>query len=279
LDLGYSTSRRHGGVYPNHYGGALRTILSYASNSRYLAYLDDDDWWASDHLSSLLSAIAGKDWAFSYRWLADPETGWPICRDEWDSVGPGRGINQQRFGGFVSPSTLMLDKEACHFVLPYWSLSPFADGSGEDRLVFKALLQRSWATSGGYSCFYALSREAQGHPHHASEFAARRIDWINQRKQIDAIAQFACDAAAALGRDAPDEALDTCRRALALNPHHAASLRCQALAEHRAGLKAQALADIVHALQVDDHDPAILSAWAEIADGAAPAPLRSSRPA
>ena len=125
LDLGYSTSARHGGIYNNCYGGALRTILSYAANSRYVAYLDDDDWWGRQHLSSLLSAIPHKDWAFSYRWLVDRETGWPICRDEWDSTGPGSGINLEHFGGFVSPGCLLLDKAACHLVLPFWSLSPF----------------------------------------------------------------------------------------------------------------------------------------------------------
>src|SRR6185295_18328852 len=36
IDLGYSTSRRNGGVYPSRFGGALKSILSYAANSRYL---------------------------------------------------------------------------------------------------------------------------------------------------------------------------------------------------------------------------------------------------
>src|SRR5215471_16649630 len=35
VDLGYSTSQRFGSLYPNHYGGALRTILSYAANSPF----------------------------------------------------------------------------------------------------------------------------------------------------------------------------------------------------------------------------------------------------
>ena len=51
----------------------------------------------------------------------DPETGWPICRDEWDSLGPGRGIARERFGGFVSTSNLLLKKDACHFIFPAWS--------------------------------------------------------------------------------------------------------------------------------------------------------------
>ncbi|MGH6680307.1 MAG: hypothetical protein ACREDL_15575, partial [Bradyrhizobium sp.] len=48
---GYSTSRRRGGLDASWCGGALRTVLSYLANSRYVAYLDDDNWWSDDHLS------------------------------------------------------------------------------------------------------------------------------------------------------------------------------------------------------------------------------------
>src|ERR1700693_651963 len=37
LDLGYSASVRNGGVHPDGRGGAMRTILSYMANSRYVA--------------------------------------------------------------------------------------------------------------------------------------------------------------------------------------------------------------------------------------------------
>ena len=53
LDLGYSTSQRNGGIYPGHYGGALKTILSYAANSRIVTYLDDDNWYAPNHLETM----------------------------------------------------------------------------------------------------------------------------------------------------------------------------------------------------------------------------------
>ena len=59
-DLGYSTAVRNGGIYPAGDGGSLRTILSYAANSPFVAYLDDDNWWAPDHLSSLLQSNRGR---------------------------------------------------------------------------------------------------------------------------------------------------------------------------------------------------------------------------
>jgi hypothetical protein len=45
LDLGYSVSVRNGGVHLDGLGGTMRTILSYMANSRYIAYLDDDNWY------------------------------------------------------------------------------------------------------------------------------------------------------------------------------------------------------------------------------------------
>jgi len=65
VDLGYSTSQRHGGLYPSNFGGALKTILSYAANSRHVAHLDDDNWYAPDHAASMLEAVRGKARAFA----------------------------------------------------------------------------------------------------------------------------------------------------------------------------------------------------------------------
>jgi hypothetical protein len=139
LDPGYSTSVRHGGIYSTHYGGALRTILSYLANSHYIAYLDDDDWFAPGHLSSLLTAIRGHAWAYSLRWYGHPARPEGLCIDEWESTGPDTGIFKERFGGFVAPSCMMLDKSVCHMLLPFWSVAMFADGGGEDRRIFEKL--------------------------------------------------------------------------------------------------------------------------------------------
>jgi predicted SAM-dependent methyltransferase len=139
VDPGHSTSTFNGGIYPVITGGGLRTALSYLANSQYLAYLDDDNWWAPHHLSSLLSAIAGFDWAFSLRWFVDPETQAPLCIDAWESVGPGRGLYAETAKGFVDTNTLMIDKLACHWALPAWSVPVDGSGRGVDRTVFERL--------------------------------------------------------------------------------------------------------------------------------------------
>ncbi|MGE5202273.1 MAG: glycosyltransferase family 2 protein, partial [Acidobacteriota bacterium] len=43
LDPGYSTSVRHGGLHPDRWGGVLHTVMGYLANSRFLAYLADDN--------------------------------------------------------------------------------------------------------------------------------------------------------------------------------------------------------------------------------------------
>ncbi len=113
LDLGYSTSSRHGGPHEAGDGGSLRTLLSLAANSRHVAYLDDDNRFAPNHLATLLKSVAGKDWAFSLRWYVNPYTELPICIDNWESVGPGNGVYATDRGGFVDPNCLLVDKLAC----------------------------------------------------------------------------------------------------------------------------------------------------------------------
>jgi hypothetical protein len=120
LTLPYSTSQRHGGVHPAWDGGALRTILSFMANARHVAYLDDDNVWTTDHLSSLLAAVQGRHWAYSLRLLLDEDTGDELGVDRWDAVGPGKGRFKDQ-GGMVDPNCLLLDKVLCAPALWQWS--------------------------------------------------------------------------------------------------------------------------------------------------------------
>lgn len=184
LDLGYSTSVAHGGLYPNRCSGSLRTILSYAANSRYLAYLDDDNWWAPDHLSTLAAAIGERDWSWSQRWFVEPDApAEPIAIDRWESVGPGAGLYAERYGGFVDPSSLMLDKLACHGVLPLWSLAAYPDGRGEDRLVFAELKSRPQRGTGQATSFYRMSARDPQHVTRLRLMRQQRVTLPSDRRR------------------------------------------------------------------------------------------------
>lgn len=167
VDPGYSTNRRNGGFYDIWGGGSLRTILSYAANSRYIAYLDDDNWMATNHLSTLRTAIEGHHWAHSLRWYVDPDALQPVCVDEWESVGVGRGMYAKihEHGGHVDANCYMLDKDKCHWVFPAWSashvhsLKTVRKGSGgEDRSVFRILRNGfAGANTGQATIYYVMS--------------------------------------------------------------------------------------------------------------------------
>jgi hypothetical protein len=140
-------------------------------------------------------------------------------------LGPKRGINAERFGGFVSPSNLLLDKTACHFLFPYWALSPFPDGTGEDRLIFDALLKLgNHGTSGEHTCFYSIPIEVQQHPHHQREFEARHITWIYERQQIAEIKGLEQAAEDALSCGETSTARQIAERVLDMHRYSAASL-------------------------------------------------------
>lgn len=158
LDLGYSTAAHHGGLHGAYGGGALRTVLTLAANSRHVAYLDDDNWWDEDHLASLLDAVRGKDWAFSLRWLVNPYTDRVVCLDEWDSVGPGAGVFAEQWGGFVDPNCLLVDVPACLAELHRWCLplKPEVSNRWADRSLFNALKSRPNGATGKATAYYGL---------------------------------------------------------------------------------------------------------------------------
>jgi hypothetical protein len=157
IDLGYSTSQRHGGLYPSFFGGALKTILSYAANSRYVTYLDDDNWYAPDHLETMLEAMKGKAWAFALRHFVEGRSGDLLCPDTWESVGPRRGVYAKSQGGFVDTNCFFIDKLACNDVFPEWAMTRFAGGTGGDRQILRRLIDRPWGTSGKHTVYYRQS--------------------------------------------------------------------------------------------------------------------------
>ena len=165
---GYSTSVRHGGLHPARDGGVLRAVLTYLANAPYVAYLDDDNWWASEHLRLLRDGlVAGADWAYALRWFVHPLSRRPICVDRWESVGPGQGVFKDRMGGFVDPNCLMINKLRCAAAVPFWNvpLEGDAKAMSADRHVF-AVLSKHFrpAAVDRPTVYYQLDPEDAMHP-------------------------------------------------------------------------------------------------------------------
>ena len=267
LDPGYSTSARHGGLHGNHFGGSLRTILSFLASSPYIAYLDDNDWWGSNHLTLLRQAIDGKHWAWSGRWLVHPANGWPICRDEWDSVGPGRGINAQRFGGFVQPSGLMMDSRVTPHLMVLWSMAAFEDGSGEDRLIFDQLNKNHpGGATDQFTSYCTLHADTLRHDHHQREFLGRKLGWIYDSAQIAHITAQTAQAEILMAASQWEQAQDVLTDVLAIQPHHAPAMGLLARCHHQSRVFDLATNAYARALEVDDNHPQWLAGLAECLD-------------
>ena len=173
INLGYSTSQRHGGVHASFYGGSLRSALTLLADSRVVVYLDDDDWFKPEHCAQVLRAIEGRKWAFAYSMYADGNTGRELCVDAIESVGVGQGIYAERFGGFVRPSGLAIDKLQLLHIVHLWSCAAFGSGDGEDRLIFEQLRKEPHGCTGVATVCCALDPNDALH--------ARRVEFMRSR--------------------------------------------------------------------------------------------------
>ena len=156
---GYSTFVRHGGLHPARDGGVLRSVLTYLANSRFVSYLDDDNWYGATHLAGILGSIDGADWTFSQRWFVDASSRQSLCVDLWESVGPDAGVFKKKFGGFVDPNCLMIDKIACEPAIRWWSIPLRGDAKAmsADRHVFNVLSKNyRLGKPAGATVFYQL---------------------------------------------------------------------------------------------------------------------------
>lgn len=183
IDIGYSTSKRHGGLHTSFFGGSLPSALTLLADSAIVMYLDDDDWLGEEHCHLILEAIAGKKWAFSYSIYADGKTGKGLCVDELESVGVGRGVFAQRFGGFVRPSGLALDKMQLLHLTHLWACSPFQAGDGSDRLVFEQLRREPYGCTGQATVYYALDPKDDMHPQRVAFMKSRGVLFLSETKE------------------------------------------------------------------------------------------------
>jgi len=182
IDLGYSTSVRHSGIHASFYGGSLRTAMSFLANSEYVVYLDDDDWFLENHVSSMLEIIKDHVWAFSYSYYADGNTSTPLCVDEIESVGVSQGVYAKKFGGFVRPSGLTLNKLKTMHLLHIWSMSLSKYGDGEDRLIFEHLRKLPHAFSKNATVCAAIDPLDGNHSLRKDFILSKGIQYSTYRK-------------------------------------------------------------------------------------------------
>ncbi len=193
LDLGYSTSRRHGGVHSNFYGGSLRSALTMLADAEVVVALDDDDWFAPEHCADILTAIADKTWAFAHSIYADGDTGEGLCVDEMESVGVGKGVYATDFGGFVRPSGLAINKLKLPSVVHLWSCARWPTGDGDDRLIFDQLRHEPHACTGKATVYVSLDHRDPKHSDRLAFIRSRGISYSGGFKRDSTRATLVSD--------------------------------------------------------------------------------------
>jgi len=69
------------------YGSAMRAVGLMAANTPYVCFADDDVWFESNHMESLLKAIDGKNWAYCIRDIWSNDGLKYIGEDRFESIG------------------------------------------------------------------------------------------------------------------------------------------------------------------------------------------------
>ena len=107
------------------YGHRVYAAIGHLINTDYLCFLDQDNWFDPEHVSSLVNTIERKalDWAYSYRKIVDKQ-GQLICEDNCESLGK---ITQ-----FVDTNCYMLTRKVAEIIGHVWN-----GGWGRDRAFYE----------------------------------------------------------------------------------------------------------------------------------------------
>ena len=129
------------------YGHRVYAAIGHLINTDYLCFLDQDNWFDPEHVSSLVNTIERKalDWAYSYRKIVDKQ-GQLICEDKCESLG--------KITHFVDTNCYMLSRQVAVNVGHVWN-----GKWGQDRVFYDVASKYfpNFDGSGLYTVNYRLA--------------------------------------------------------------------------------------------------------------------------
>lgn len=148
LDLPFNTGAN------GFYGHRIMAAISHLVDHDYVLFLDQDNWYAADHVDSLVTLCSENnlDWAHSLRKITDKD-GKFLCCDDCESLG--------KWPIASSPSHHLIDTSTYCFGLPFlrnvghlWNY-----GWGADRRFYALVtneISSSYDCTGKYTLNYRL---------------------------------------------------------------------------------------------------------------------------
>jgi hypothetical protein len=140
-------------------GHRIYAACSYLVNSKYVFFLDEDNWYDHDHVSSLIALIEHEqlDWAYSLRKIYN-EAGEFITNDDCENLGqwpPFSGVDN-----VVDTNCYAFKREVLATVGHAW-YHPL----GADRFFYKRISARykNFSTSSRYTVNYRLHDQRPPH--------------------------------------------------------------------------------------------------------------------
>lgn len=96
--------------------------VPWLCNTRYVAFLDEDNWFDEDHLATLVGAVtsAGAPWGFALRKIADTE-GNVVTLDECESLGNLHCVFQVNGVYHIDTNCYLLDRMLAIKYCPIWN--------------------------------------------------------------------------------------------------------------------------------------------------------------
>lgn len=138
-------------------GHRIYAAAPYLVNSLYVAFLDEDNWFEPDHVSSLMATISSRGfaWAYALRKIVDAE-GQFIANDDCESLGQWPTWNDPN-NHLVDVSCYMVRRDLAVAVSPLW-YRRFRDEENPDFVICRQLLKDhpQCGTNGRYTVNYRV---------------------------------------------------------------------------------------------------------------------------
>lgn len=111
LILPYATGK------DNYNGHRIYAAATYLSNGRYIAFLDEDNYYDTDHIKSCVDLVyEGYEWVYSLRKIVGRDKNF-ICNDDCESLGKWKSVLGDHF---VDVGCWFLSKPNALMVSPLW---------------------------------------------------------------------------------------------------------------------------------------------------------------